>query len=221
MLSEREMKRVIILTTAALLMTAATSMAAPAIIADVIFGVTSDYDATLGSLTWDNGKSSTLITDTGATAFTASDVAVTFLGANDTSSGGVASATFASGGAWAVSLYNGLDEVLRFNGITTSAYFEGETGPGVLYGGVVAEVTSITLIDGSYFGGVTPVWQGGNTIGIKASTQLTGDLTDYSADWSSTNTTLTLVADESTIPEPATMILLGLGGLLLRKRKAA
>ena len=215
------MKRTILLVTAALLMTAATTMATPTIIADVIFGVTADYDATLGILQWDNGKTTTLVTDGGNFVFTASDVEATFSGANDTSSGGNASASFAAGGTWQISLYNGLDEVLRFDGITTSKYNEGETGPGVLYGGVVAEIITTTLLDLSYFGGVTPQWQGGNTIGIKASTQLTGDLIDYSADWSSTNVTLTMVADESTIPEPATLIVLGLGGLLLRKRKIA
>jgi hypothetical protein len=221
MLSERDMKRVILLAVAALLMTAATSMAAPAIIADVIFGVTADYDATAGTLTWDNGATATLITDSGNFSYDVS-VEATFNGAQDTSDVSGASAIFAPGATWSVMLSKFGFDVLGFSGHTSSNYNEGETGPGVLYGGVVAEVTEMTLFNTTTtLGPDTPFWQGGNTIGIKASTQLTGDLADYSADWSSTNVTLTMVADESTIPEPATMILLGLGGLLLRKRKTA
>jgi hypothetical protein len=214
------MKRVLFIL-AVVAMGATTVMAAvtPEIIATVTFGITSDFDANLGSLTWDQGNSTTVITtNIGVVSFAASDVTATFLGATDTSIAGVASATFNSGAVWGLSLYNGLDEVLRIEGITTGAYNEDETGPGVLYGGVVGEITAITLLDLSYFGGVAPVMQGDNTIGLKASTQLAGDIADYSEDWSSTNTTLTMVADESTIPEPATMLLLGLGGVLLRKR---
>ena len=42
----------------------------------------------------------------------------------------------------------------------------------------------------------------------------------YAEGYTTNLTTLWLNADETTIPEPATMALLGLGALLLRKRKA-
>jgi len=39
--------------------------------------------------------------------------------------------------------------------------------------------------------------------------------------YQSSNMTVTLWADESVVPEPATMCLLGLGGLLIGRRKRA
>jgi opacity protein-like surface antigen len=213
------MKRVILLAVL-LLMAAAPAMAGTAIMADVIFGVTADYDAESGTLVWDNGTSATIVTGSGTHFFNASFDA-TFDGANDTSSGGDASAIFDPGANWSVMFsWLGID-VLGFSGHTSSTYNEGETSEGDLYGGVIAEVTSMTLFNTTYFGGETPFWQGGNTIGIKASTLMLEGIDDYGADWSSQNVTITMVADETTIPEPATMMLLGLGGLLLRKRKNA
>jgi hypothetical protein len=68
------------------------------------------------------------------------------------------------------------------------------------------------------------VWGGSdNVAGLDSDVTLnagTGHLGDYQRDYTSTNgLTLTLFSDQNqVVPEPATMLLLGLGAVLLRKK---
>lgn len=213
------MKKVTVLFCAALALLAVPALATVAEI-EIILGVAGDFNAAAGTLAWSEGVE-IFILDDESTLYGPYDVVVasTFTGGYDTSAGGIASATFTAG-SWSVLVKDGSTDIMTITGNLISSYNEVETGPGFLYGGAVANVSSITVHDASYFG-PTVSFDGGNTIGVTGSTILPGDINDYLSDWSSGNVIINLYADETVIPEPATMTLLGLGVLgLLRKRRA-
>ena len=60
---------------------------------------------------------------------------------------------------------------------------------------------------------------GGMTATTSVLTQV--NISDYLSNWDSDNTIITIMADESGIPEPVTICLLGLGGLALLKKRTA
>jgi len=105
---------------------------------------------------------------------------------------------------------------------------EDETGvdTNALNGRSVVTIDSFVYKDGD--DNVSPdyVWQDGvgSKAGFIVNTTLgsPADFTSYaSQNYSSGNTSLALYADESILPEPLTLTLLGLGGLFcLRKRRA-
>ncbi len=143
----------------------------------------------------------------------------------DLSQGGLADASFATGGftvtffatsdpgktnplgSAVISLYSGW------------SYREGETAqnPSTLLGKAVVKIDSWTL----------PGYQWAEPIGSPAGLSATssnlfgnlGNISDYQSDWWTNNTIVTVMADESAIPEPATMALLALGGLAVLSKK--
>ena len=147
----------------------------------------------------------------------------------DTSSGGLASAVFSTG-TWAITMDGPLGTAVNIDGHTVSNYVETETGVDTdhIDGRAVVMVDDYTF-DTGWFGDIWGIpdldlqWEGGldSLAGLIADITLpngTG-ITDYNSDYFSTNATITLWADESVVPEPATIGLLGLGSaLLLRKR---
>ncbi len=67
-------------------------------------------------------------------------------------------------------------------------------------------------------------WEGGigTYAGLIANVTLpdeTPGIVDYASDYSSTNLTITLYADEGIVPEPATITLFGIAGLLALRRR--
>jgi len=212
-------KKVTILVSVVLALLAVPALASVMEI-NILLGVTGNFNATAETLAWSNGVEIYVLDDEGMLYGPYGvDVSSTFTGGQDTSAGGNASAYFTAGN-WSVLVKDGTTNIMTIAGNLSSNYTEGETGPGSLYGGAIANVSSITVHDPSYFG-PTVSFDGGNTIGIAATTLLANDIDDYLSDWSSENVIINLLADESLIPEPATMTLLGLGALgLLRKRRA-
>jgi hypothetical protein len=143
----------------------------------------------------------------------------------DTSSGGLVSATFTTG-SFTVNFY-ALSDTLKTTslGSTTGEFYPGWTykegevleNPSKLYGSVPMELTSWTLPGYAWSEGLYS--EGGLTA---TTTNITPtNISDYQSSWSSSNTVVKLLADETGIPEPATITLLGLGitGLISRRKR--
>jgi len=207
------------------------SNAAPAQLAkiEIIFamGLTSSFDADGGIGA--NGLQ-TLVSTNGAYVYTddiyappmqfaASDILCTFEETTDTSSGGIAGAWFDSG-AWQIKIFDSASALVLDMSGTVDWYDELETAANAVDGRGIVSIGSI------YLAGELTGHQWGSTNGksglissiVNAQPQ---PLTNYQTDWSSNNVMMLLYADSSVIPEPATIMLLGLGavGLLGRKRR--
>jgi len=191
-----------------------------------------DYDSGTGTITWSGGGGGWLLTDDyGLVSFSDADITGTFSDVTDTSSGNLASALFASG-SWSL-VFSGsgswLDPVFTISGHTINNYAETETGVDTnkLDGRAIVIVDEAEFTLGffeDWFGfPVTMEWEGGigTMAGLIADVTLPvePDITDYASDYTSTNLIVTLWADESVVPEPATITLFGAAGLLLLRRK--
>ncbi len=196
-------------------------------------GVTAEYDAGTGTTTWSQGAAGWLLTD-GGQVESFSDVSVTgtFSGAVDQSSGGLASAVFTNPGTWSITMNYALGTAVEISGITSTNWTETETGADTdkIDGRAVVEVTAYTF-DTGWFGDLWGIgdldlqWEGGlnSLAGLIADITLPNGTgyTSYDDDYSTSNATITLWADEGVIPEPATLCLLAFGAVgLLRRRKA-
>jgi len=158
------------------------------------------------------------------------NLSASFTGVSDTSNSGLASAQF-SGGTWRVQLYGGSNDRLVFDLAGTTDWYdeqEEDLFPNES-SNTVDGVGKVTLDMGTLY--VDPTFWGlGTTWGatdgksaltttITSAYQGSGYLNNYQTNWASDNVTLVVWADSSmAVPEPATMAILALGGLLLRKR---
>jgi hypothetical protein len=182
------------------------------------------YDASQGRLTWSQGGLAIFNYATGSDRYR-----VTFNGlwdgATDMSQpGGLAAASF-SAGSFNVTFFalgdkNKTTPIADLSGSLFSnaySYFESETAqsPSALYGAALIKLDSWNV----------PGYQWADALGAKggltASTYnlVQWDIADYLSDWNSTNTIVTILADETGfIPEPATICLLGLGAVAALRR---
>lgn len=176
------------------------------------------------TLTWSMGTSGTIYTDTwGTYNFTGANVTATFSGVTDLSSGGIAKAKFSTGD-WSMSLTSAGGQSGYLEGTIVGNYMEEEVvvpagQPTALDGRAVVRLTSAVF---SGLGETVLEWGNSNMLGgIISSVLFTPDyvINDYQSGYESENLTVTLLADDQAIPEPATMLLLGLGAVLLRKKK--
>ncbi|MBN1796392.1 MAG: PEP-CTERM sorting domain-containing protein [Sedimentisphaerales bacterium] len=199
-----------------------------------------DHDAGTGGsglLSWSDGFQAKLGYQGGLFPKTYyCDVAGSADGGVDTSSQGVASALFnaltltvnlytdsghtQSVGSFEIALWGTLGYEEHETGVTPP---DPGTGASALYGSALVSMIDFSVTDGS----TNYVWS--DTTGLSSVAGFTATTTslspnnipDYNpTDWSSDNCVLTVLADETAIPEPATLALLGLGSLLLRRRRA-
>ena len=188
------------------------------------FTVNSDFTAASGQLQWSDGAWAILHTETGLDYYRV-NVSGLWEDLTDlTQPGGPAAASFASGNVnitfYALALP--LHEVGSMSLSLKSGYKYNESqtamDPTELYGSAVMRLDSWVGPNG--YDWAEPI---GSTTGLTASTSDLDqwDIYNYQSDWNSDNTIVTILADENGIPEPASILLLGLGGLaLLRKHKA-
>jgi hypothetical protein len=184
--------------------------------------VHSSYNAATHQLTWSNGGVATLYYETGNTKFRV-NVDATFDSMTDTSLNGLASATFSSG-SFTVNFY-AMTDTSKTTSLGSTAgqfwpgwtYKEGEIleNPSKLYGSVPMELISWSLPGYAWSEGL---WAEGGLTATTTNISPT-NISDYQSNWSSSNTVVKLLADETGIPEPATMCLFGLGAALISRRK--
>lgn len=195
-------------------------------------GFTASYNHLTEQITWSGGASISFYNGSGnSPVLTLSDgvnLRATFSGMIDSSSGSVASASFSVVG-WDLSYYG----VTLLSGaqLGSEMYSEQEEaglggGTGTLNGAGVVQVTggSLTATNGWGHGGGNFSWLDSLYDGAKLKSTIIVDerFNDYDTDdYSSILSTMWLYADETIVPEPTTLILLGLGSfVMLRKRKA-
>ncbi len=187
-------------------------------------GGTSTYDATSQTLTWSGGASGTAIT-TGFSIFNFDQATVSATIDGLTTNPANSSAQF-SNMSWSMSLVDTSNPLWTLDVSGTlkagTTWLEEITAPDFLIGEGLVMVDSFSInLDGGSVAG----WEGGanDVAALQSSTTFatgTGP-SDFLSDYTTDNTTIVLSADETVIPEPATLSLLGLGALALVKRRRA
>ena len=192
-------------------------------------GLTAAYDHSTQTLTWSGGASISLYSslngsgDPVATFHNAVNIQGEFTMLTDQSSGPVAKASFAAID-WTISV-GGVDLIWGTNksgeSFVEAEQYE-EVGPMIFDSGILFG-SGVVQVDGSIFDSLGDfAWEDSNGY-ARLKSQVAGDSSFDSYltnDYNTLVTTMWLYADETVIPEPATMALLGLGSLLaLRKRK--
>ena len=189
------------------------------ILAEQTLGVSADYAA--GTVTWSGGASGTLYYSDGTSeGFSGNAVVVgQATGAVDESAGTLASAVFSGAGAYGVALSGIGGRTFSISGdIPGGQYREDEMQENYIVG--AGNLVNVDAVFGAgwYFGTQSEIdWAGGNGALLRIDVLLPAGsaFSSYDGETYGTANAITTLA----VPEPATMVLLGLGGLLLRRRK--
>jgi len=216
--------------------------AASAVVIDKVqvkqtYGASAAYTYADGNLQWSGGAGGYIFTEGGNfIGFDDAVINADFDLASDDSSGGVAKARFNLVGSWSVSLYRASNPVVIITGNMNSGggfgskYWEEETGLERLDGKAWVNIVSFWADPAWVADEIVPVygldgitWDDDLVAGLDSDVTLnpgTGDLLNYGQNYSSSDgLTVTLFSDQSqVVPEPMTMLLLGLGAVLLRKK---
>lgn len=184
-------------------------------------GFTASYSPQ--TLTWTGGASVSLYSSSNgsgepvATFTGVVNILGTFTGLTDMSSGNTAKASF-SNIDWSISVL-GIPVIWGTEKAGELFIEEEQFNTGILWGSGIVQVT------GCAFGTVEDFldycWDDDNGAArLKSQVIVPKAFNSYlTQSYSTKNTTMWLIADETVIPEPATMVLLGLGSLVaLRKR---
>ena len=194
-------------------------------------GYTADYNHLTRQLDWSLGASATVYDDEGNSYYDGNvEVTATFTVVTDGSDGTWAEADFSTS-SWRVD-FNTFGGFINGQLKAGEAYNEVEgtehpslpirIGANQLFGNAVVEVLGYDF--GSLAGG-TAVWDSGDSnmyAKLKSETILptSPSFGDYDTDsYSADSTTIWIYADETVVPEPMTVLLLGLGAMVVRKRR--
>jgi hypothetical protein len=192
-------------------------------------GATANYNAGSGDLVWSGGDASITLTDSSVFFFEKTDVTCSW-SRYDSATDPTRARFDLDGGSWTVKLYE------FFGDADWAVSITGNMNSGGGFGGRYwEEKTGVGALDGKAWLNVLPVqvgsgwpealeWDDDNVAGLDTdvSLDLNTDISDYlTDDYSSTSgLTLTIFADQGqVVPEPMTLVLLGLGGLALRRRQ--
>jgi len=188
------------------------------------FGAKAAYTVSDQTLRWTDGVAGFLL-DTAGNAYEFDQVAVAAActGMTDQSAGGQARASFSSDN-WSLSMIDsvtGMSATLAGTLYPGAKWVEEETAANsdVLAGKGFVSVTTAA------FNGLTAQWgDDNNKAGLQSTMPLSYgfNLAEFlTQDFGSENVTIFLFADETLIPEPLTMLLLGVGAVgVMRRRRA-
>jgi len=187
------------------------------------FGLSGSFDATSGDLDKWGVNGAVVVTDEGPEFFPASDINFNFVlpETGDLSGGGVAKG-YTETGTWSAKVFKptySANPVLEIGG--DLVWFMEEEDPAQTLRGMGILYLTTETVDAGYFGAAAE-WADTNGYSALRTTSTVislNPLLDYTADFTCGSVTTTIYADSGEVPEPVSMLLLGLGSVAVLRRK--